>query len=226
MSNILLESRATKVNDQWAHIRVELHFLTVSYLGSQTLQIGLCSKYYYHVSFYYNSLFHQNKEFILLLITLVFILISGLTERIAFLRNQSCSPASKNIIPLHSPHFIQIIIIFENKQTIWCIYYSTRTKFFLDNSRSSQHSLLQLLHFAPSDFSIGLLKSKQDYIKYLTPFLAHIPCSINVRHHYNCGGFIKLLTHLNTSLNSFNWLSGTSVLMASSHSGIIHSHTD
>lgn len=32
-------------------------------------------------------------------------------------------------------------------------------------------------------------------------------------------------TYLNTSRNSFSWLSGTSVLIASNHSGIIHSHT-
>lgn len=44
--------------------------------------------------------------------------------------------------------------------------------------------------------------------------------------YHNYVDFIKLLTHLNTSLNSFNWLSGTSVLMASNHSGIIHSQTD
>lgn len=89
MSNILLESKATKVNDQWAYIRVYCWIAnyilfrepnTLDYSGSWSV----ISMFHFTIIAYVVGKDINNSW---LLITLIFILILGSPERNAFLKN-------------------------------------------------------------------------------------------------------------------------------------------
>lgn len=159
MSNILLESRATKVNDPWAHSRTYQGVSNI-YLGSQTLEISLCSELLLACLILQEQLMPLGQIYIIhTVVNCVSVHIHiRLNESHRICKNESSFPASKNIFLLHLSHFIQTIIMCENDQIIWHVYYSTKTKYFLNNSKSCQHYLQQLFH-------LGLQVSLQDFVK-------------------------------------------------------------